>query len=286
MVPAITGCKINFKTQNITMRIASYVTILTSTVLLLCSVLGVYTNLGHYSSKKAKNNYRLSENIVNKTPNIKKLNKIAKKQFIPNDASKREIATGLFEIVSLRFSNGNRAEYNIFNNWVMGIFRYIPFEIAENFITIHNPYDLVRFGHTALCDKQASVLLTLMNKNGVKGRIVGLNGHVVMEAYYDDSWHMYDPNQEVYVTNNSTVLPLSELEKINKSFLKKYYRSDFISIIKSADNNHPLPPNTMSNSPDYAQLQYYSHYLKWGIPLFFLIVSVLFINKNSKINKE
>lgn len=56
---------------------------------------------------------------------------------------------------------------------------------------------LLRFASQAICGQQAQVFVDACTLLGQPARIVGLDGHVVVEAFYDDQWHGFDPDYGV-----------------------------------------------------------------------------------------
>ena len=55
------------------------------------------------------------------------------------------------------------------------------------------------------------MLVTLARGYGIAARHLGLDGHVVMEAWYDGDWHMFDPTKDVVPVADGEVLSLEEL---------------------------------------------------------------------------
>lgn len=64
------------------------------------------------------------------------------------------------------------------------------------------------------CDDAARNFVALCEAAGLKARVWGLNGHVVAESFYDDAWHMFDPDGECYFRGaGGRVLGVEELGK-------------------------------------------------------------------------
>jgi hypothetical protein len=86
-----------------------------------------------------------------------------------------------------------------------------------------------RYSH-GWCGQVSYVLLQLALAADIPARHVGLGGHVVMEAWYDDEWHAYDPDLEVIPRGpDGTVLSIEDLAR-DPNRLAEYYPRE-----KSAD---------------------------------------------------
>ena len=62
---------------------------------------------------------------------------------------------------------------------------------------------MLRNGHSALCGDVSYVLMRLAEMSGILTRHVLLDGHIVMEAWYDGGWHAYDPDLEVVIRDEA-----------------------------------------------------------------------------------
>lgn len=61
-----------------------------------------------------------------------------------------------------------------------------------------DPVKLANIYGYGYCDDAATALAWLATAAGYQARVWDLNGHVVPELFYDGSWHMLDPDEEVY----------------------------------------------------------------------------------------
>ncbi|MBC7947569.1 MAG: hypothetical protein H7Y42_06795 [Chitinophagaceae bacterium] len=63
------------------------------------------------------------------------------------------------------------------------------------------PDDIMKYPYAA-CSQQSIVTMALLKRKNFKTRMVGFDGgkkfggHFCFEAYYNNSWHFFDPNQE------------------------------------------------------------------------------------------
>lgn len=98
---------------------------------------------------------------------------------------------------------------------------------------------MVRDGYSGYCDQVSFVLVQLALENGIQARHVGLEGHVVMEAWYDNDWHMYDPDMKIVPAGpDGTILSVDALSR-SDTLLEKYYSgTGFVDIIKSREDNN------------------------------------------------
>ena len=123
----------------------------------------------------------------------------------------------LFGAVIDRFTHGE-LRHTIFTNWIMsagGLFN-------GNVSFMRVPDGILKYGQGVLCSEVSYILLRLAANAGIPARHVGLNGHVVMEAWYDNGWHMYDPDYEIVARSSQGVASVEELSR-NESLLKQYY---------------------------------------------------------------
>ena len=79
---------------------------------------------------------------------------------------------------------------------------------------LHDPVKLVNVYGYGFCDDAALSLSSLWKEAGFEARAWGIGGHVVAEVFYDNAWHMYDPDHYVFFENeDKTVASLEELEQ-------------------------------------------------------------------------
>lgn len=77
---------------------------------------------------------------------------------------------------------------------------------------VHDPYLQVNSTGGGLCDDRSSLLVSMWNALGYTGRVMGLGGHAVAEVYDGKRWLLFDPDHEVFYTDNEgRVLGIVEL---------------------------------------------------------------------------
>lgn len=67
--------------------------------------------------------------------------------------------------------------------------------IWDHLSAIVIPDDLVKHPMAA-CSQQAIVMMEVLKQRGYKVRKLGLTGHYILEVYYNNAWHIFDPNKE------------------------------------------------------------------------------------------
>ena len=166
---------------------------------------------------------------------------------------------GFYELVTERFIHGDTAHHNLFSNWLLAKMG----TIYPAFAHIRVPETMVRRGYSLLCGQSSYVLLTLARERGVRVRHVGLVGHVVMEAWYDDDWHLFDPDLEVVPTDSAgRVLSVESLAQ-RSDLLEQYYgvydgeNASVVEILGSRENN------TYMSYPLGAWFEWKSNVLFW-----------------------
>ena len=231
---------------------------------LLASLLGEVTSLGKYKSAPSRSWEQFDSQMVRETPDLPSLqnrvNLLTSKSV--NEQEKMLIIYG--EVIQ-RFTHSEQAKYNIFSNW----FLWLLGTAHPPFSSIESPDVLLKNGHSALCSQQSYLLQVLAGANGIHTRKVGLNGHVVVEAWYENDWHLFDPDMEVVpIIEGNRILSLDDLAK-SPALLEELYQSPerdgFISIIASRKDNSaskPYPKPTINLYVEQA-----GSVLKWFFPI-------------------
>lgn len=223
---------------------------LVGVLLLLVTTIGHWTDIGKYKSAPPRKWERFDPNLAATLNSFPKLLEATKNQLSTN-SSEREAMDVLYNTVTKRFTHKN-ATHTLFSNWLL----YLAGKIHPELAHIWEPELLVAKGHSLFCDQSSYLLLSLALANGIKARHVGLDGHVVMEAWYDSDWHMYDPDLEVApLDSTNQVLSVEKLAQ-NQELLEKYYGPHGIAhIIGSRENN------TYMGYPEGARFEWKSNVL-------------------------
>ena len=77
----------------------------------------------------------------------------------------------------------------------------------------HTPVKLLNVFGYGLCDDTSRNFVALTEAAGIRARVWGLNGHVVAEAFYDNSWHMFDVDKRLwfYDSVNSRIAGVEDI---------------------------------------------------------------------------
>lgn len=218
---------------------------LAGAALLAVALLGRFTALGDYESYDPSRSRadRLDRDLVAATPDLDALHRAAEARAgAPLGTLPPERAMqALYDAVTLRFAHGDQALYNLFSNWTM----LVAARWDETYGIIHVPDLLLAHGYSAICDQLAYVLFRLAERAGIRGRLVVLHGHVVMEAFYDGAWRMYDPDVELVPRGaDGAVLSVEALEddaELTRSFYEPLlgadWAKDVVENFTSKENN-------------------------------------------------
>ncbi len=264
-------------------KVLSASLIILGAVGLCVSFFGEFTELGDYESASPRRWEQFDPQLVKETPDLASLQR--KIDLLTNQAiTEQEEMLVIYNVVINRFTHSDQAKYNIFSNWLL----WLMGGVNSNFSHIRQPAVVLEKGYSALCGEQAYLLQTLAESNGIRTRAVGLNGHVVMEAWYDNNWHLYDPDLEaIPLLESQLILSLDELAKspelINKYYAGKgseEYTKRIVNIIASREDN------SFSSYPRLVLFEWKSNVLfhiekianwgKWVIPIILLVVNLGF----------
>lgn len=95
-----------------------------------------------------------------------------------------------------RFFHG-LARYRVSENWIANLGAKC---LWDHMSAIVDPDDIMKYCG-GLCSQQTIVFLEILKRRGIKARSVGLGskegpGHFLSEAFYENSWHLYDVTLE------------------------------------------------------------------------------------------
>jgi hypothetical protein len=220
------------------------------------AIIGHFSSLGDYPSVAAREWERFDRSLVSECRSWAALQREAQRRvvFMNAHGGAEEVMLALFGLVTERFTH-HAARHTFLSNWLLATFG----AVHPGFAHIRSPEIMVQRGHSLLCDQSSYLLLRLALENGIWARHVGLDGHVVMEAWYDDDWHMYDPDLEIMPrTLGGDVLSVEELAR-TPDLLLKYYGNfaSMVDIVGSRKNN------TYMSYPAAAWFEWKSNALYW-----------------------
>lgn len=204
----------------------------TGVLLLLISVGGTLTSIGKFRGLEPRAWEQYDEALVSKVTSLGKLKDTIESR-INSNASKQMIMRELFDVISARFTHSPPRQHTLYSNWIL----YFAKFVSPAFSKVRTPAAMLRKGRSLACGQISYLLLTAAHQFGIKTRHVALGGHIVMEAWYDSRWHMYDPDWEVIPVNSKgDILSVSELSR-NSELLNSLYIPRVAKKIKTMENN-------------------------------------------------
>ena len=266
-----------------------YYTLLVGIILEAIVLLGAFTAIGGYKSYQPRPWERFDPLWVAKIHSLQELLLEAEKRagsFEKIDDERKMKA--LSDIVIERFTHG-RANHTLFTNWIL----WLAGKINSTLGAIWDPEIMLAKGHSLYCSQSSYVLMQSALKAGIRARHVGLNGHVVMEAWYDDDWHMYDPDAEVIPQDaNNRILSADELAKTPVILANAYsgIKTKFISFIASRQDNtyvsYPVGAYFEWKSQVLLYVEKMMQVLKYLLPLLFIGFGLIPTQKKTKASNK
>ncbi len=256
----------------------------------LIAVLGHFTPLGYYKSVPPAGYDRLDLGLTERTKSLDALYAEADRQAgsALHQLPPAEQMFILYDLVARRFTGGN-AQHSIWSNWVQWTARQALGNRYPAVGMMFNPDNVLKYGHSGFCAAQSFVLVRLAKQAGIRARHVGLASHVVMEAWYDNDWHMYDPYLEViggpdpqHVHSVELLMdnldrPLSLYkDRLQPELIRRIFgRRDLVNFISE-------PPWSYFHWSGQTLLYagFAARYLKFLIPLFLMLLGLRFTRQS------
>lgn len=259
-------------------KVLPFLLSLLGVVLLGTSLAGDVTSLGDYEARAPRAWEQFDLNLAEDARTYDALlQRATLSAGQPLEAlSPEQTMDALYKTVTERFTHG-LARHNIFSNWLL----WTLGQLHPAFSTVHDEESLVSRGASTFCSQSSYVLLSLANDVGIPSRHVGLNGHVVMEAYYDGKWHMYDPDMEVVVPDESGRLLSVSALAAREDLLRQAYAGPRATVIpfftSTVDNTFmSYPPGAwfVWKSQVLYLFEQIAAYLKYLLALLLVILGV------------
>jgi len=122
------------------------------------------------------------------------------------------------------------------------------------------PVDLFNLFGYGYCSEFAQTLALLAKQLNLNSRVIFFDKHVVTEIYYQNNWHMFDSNRNIFLKKNNGQIAnikninnnLNLLEQIKKDGDKKLYQEIFTKKNIIEINN----PEFTSNNPVNEKISY------------------------------
>lgn len=209
------------------------VAMLAGTALLGIATLGEWSPLaGGYGSPK-RDWERFDPSLVGKLPDYPSLSAAVKERLAGDGLSNAAQVQVIYDLLVDRFTH-DEAAHTLWSNWIL----YAAGFIHHTFWHVWSTDRYVSHGHSLLCDQASYLMVQLAREHGFKARQIGLQGHVVMEVWYDGNWHLYDPDLEVIpIDATGRVLSLVDLSK-DDVLRQQYYgrHSNMADLVKHREN--------------------------------------------------
>jgi hypothetical protein len=173
---------------------------------------------------------------------------------------------------------------------------YILYTAGFLFPNEFNKYELLDYHQAVeravgLCSQHAIVATAILSERGIPARIIGLDGHVVLQAQVDvktNEWWIFDPDYGVVIPNN-----IDQVEQ-NPQIIAPYYAragysQSIISDLESIygpEGNVKLSEGVNPYSPKKAIYEPLSYFLIWVIPFGFMTPGVFVIFRIVKKRKS
>jgi hypothetical protein len=268
-------------------RIVALTLLVAGIALLAISLLGDYTSAGRYVNLPPRPWERYDDALASRTPDLASLYLAAQASSRQDlrDLPPRQTMEILYGVVADRFTHGDRATYNPFSNWVL----WALGSVSPRHAYIQDPDALLRYGHSALCGEISFVLLRLAAQAGIRARHALLNGHIVMEAWYDGDWHAYDPDLESNVVDEEgNVLSVDKAARRPDLLRKAYAKlgttismAQLLAIYTNiADDVYVVYPATSFFAPVGhwpGRIEQAAGYARFGIPVALLVTGVVLL---------
>ena len=181
----------------------------------------------------------------------------------------------LYDIVTNRFSHCSGDKHTIRTNWILWTLGLIHPVLR----TTWNPNIWLRKADCLVCSQSSYLLMKLSIAVGIRARHVGLDGHVVMEAWYQNDWHMFDPDMRVIPRDErGSILSVEQLA-MQPTLVERYYigdKSPAGKAIISRENNsfvsYPLGAYFEWKSQVMMYVEKFLDIMKYVLPLLFIYI--------------
>ncbi|VAW76153.1 hypothetical protein MNBD_GAMMA13-32 [hydrothermal vent metagenome] len=186
----------------------------------------------------------------------------------------------LTELVSKRMLriDSKHTKPKIFENWILWIYA-----ITKGYYEWSDTKRAIKLGG-GFCSQHAIVFNNLLRKQGIKSRILGLQGHVVNETLINGQWKVYDPDYNIVfnatlqdLENNPTQAYQTYLASGAPDSTAKNFEQAFAT---EADNFRYKKTVAYRGEKYYIEIT--SLYLVWIIPILLILSGLKFQDLRSR----
>ena len=199
----------------------------------------------------------------------------------------------LHDAVCRRFLHSVDAPYTMKSNWIYGILNHAVAPFTSWRQGYFDPDMLLRYSDRAVCSQQSYVLVCLARLANIESRHVALEGHVIMGAWYENNWHMYDPDLEATAAQDPNSDEGSRELSKHPERLEKIYkdklRPEVLPAIfdRSKITIVAQPPGAYWHWKGYLsiRLEKFVYYLKFILPPLICLAGLLFIRSSRHVGR-
>lgn len=166
-----------------------------------------------------------------------------------------------------RFRHG-AARYTFWSNYVFWLGSLCVSRLQK----IENTEHLFRYSQRALCHQISQAMVDVATRVEIPARVVSLDGHVVVETYYDKAWHGFDPDYGVEYRCDDRVLSVAEVatqpDVARQIYRDQRFERSSEEVLGILVRNQPTYCQVGEClSPNTARFQQWTSGLKWLFPL-------------------
>ena len=173
-------------------------------------------------------------------------------------------------------------------NWLLFLIRiFEEFQIKngkkskynEAYIFYHSSdYKFALKRGISLCSQDAISFANLLNRRfNISYNIVGLDGHVLIQAKINNKFFLSDPNMGLtFKFNIDDYYENKKYQTIVENTYKKIGQEDLAKHFNKSGNKifNYTGPRNIENAYNPDTLTFYSNFLKWLLPILFLLIVV------------
>ena len=190
----------------------------------------------------------------------------------------------LFTLVSRSFLQRGTVELGLLDNWVLWLMSLF----YDRGILESQDMNLLWSKGEGSCHQAAGIYVIKARELGLQARILWLNGHVAAEVYVPDrGWSVVDPGLGIFWEHPLDAFGTTlSLEAIRSRISERGFTdfiADWYAVVYASWED-----NTRGDVPwdvPKARTEQASHYMAWGVPVLFSLLSLLLIF-GSAFNRE
>lgn len=203
-----------------------------------------YSSDKHFQSIENQQDYLIRYNVYNKNEIIEGYHtKIKSSDELNIAISKKSEDFNLEKMNNLIFESiqhSDKREILFFENWSQWILSkiYNPLKKTQDAILIVD-------SGMGICSEVVTVMKKIALTNNLNSRIIGLNGHVLIEVYIDDKWYLADPDYGfIFDSSYEQILSLDNVQiksliskKLSSRGFNDKFTDTYFNIFTSIDDN-------------------------------------------------